>query len=111
MTYQVREYINEAGKSPFRKWFKKLGKATQAKIQVKVFRFEQGNLGDHKALGDGVWEARINVGSGYRLYFGKAGKQILLLLLGGDKSTQRADVKKAKEFWMNYKEHDDAKKK
>lgn len=111
MSFQVREYIDEKGMSPFRKWLKKLGKSVQPKIQAKVLRIEQGNLGDHKALGDGVWEVRMNVGPGYRLYFGKAGKQIILLLLGGDKGSQKTDVKKAKEYWIEYKEQENAKKK
>ena len=66
--------------------------------------FETGNLGDHHSVGDGVWEARCDFGPGYRIYFGKAGSAIVLLLLGGDKSTQRADIRRAREYWAHYLE-------
>ncbi len=61
-----------------------------------------GNLGDHKAVGGGVWEARIPFGPGYRLYFGKAGLELILLLLGGDKSTQSRDIMGARAHWAEY---------
>ncbi|HEY1303604.1 MAG TPA: type II toxin-antitoxin system RelE/ParE family toxin [Vicinamibacterales bacterium] len=67
------------------------------RIQARVLRFSTGNLGDHKSVGRGVWEARVMFGPGYRIYFGKDGAQLVLLLLGGDKSTQTADVRRAHE--------------
>ena len=65
---------------------------------------ETGNLGDHKHIGDGVWEARLAFGPGYRLYFGRSGRDLVLLLLGGDKGSQGKDIKKAREFWTQYRE-------
>ena len=81
-----------------------LTKAVGARIQARVLRFELGNLGDHKSVGEGVWEARVMFGPGYRIYFGKDGAQLLLLLLGGDKSTQSADVARAQDSWKAYQE-------
>ena len=65
-------------------------------------RFESGNLGDHKSVGGGVWEARMPFGPGYRLYFGKDGTKVILLLLGGDKSSQTRDIKLARQYWNEY---------
>ena len=61
-----------------------------------------GNLGDHKEVGGGVWEARLDFGPGYRLYFGRSGRELLLLLTGGDKKSQTKDIKRAREFWSQY---------
>ena len=69
-----------------------------------MLRFSTGNLGDHKTVGRGVWEARVMFGPGYRIDFGKDGAQLVLLLLGGDKSTQTADVRRAQECWKAYLE-------
>jgi putative addiction module killer protein len=100
----VREYLDDDGRSPFRDWLDELDQSTRARIQVRVLRFESGNLGDHKQVGDGVWEARLAFGPGYRIYFGKSGAELVLLLLGGDKATQRKDIKQAKQFWATYLE-------
>lgn len=100
----VREYLTDRGVSPFREWLTGLDVAARARIQARVLRFETGNLGDHHSVGHSVWEARCDFGPGYRIYFGKAGSAIVLLLLGGDKSTQRADVRRAREYWAHYLE-------
>jgi putative addiction module killer protein len=76
----------------------------RARIQARVLRFETGNLGDHRAVGRGVWEARCDFGPGYRIYFAKPGATILLLLLGGDKASQRADIRNAQKHWTDYLE-------
>ncbi len=77
---------------------------TRAKIDIKIARFRLGNFGDSKSLGQGVYELRIHFGPGYRIYYGLDGQMIVLLLCGGDKSTQKKDIKKAKTFWEDYKE-------
>ena len=69
-----------------------------------MLRFESGNLGDHRAVGDGVWEARCDFGPGYRVYFATVGDTLVLLLLGGDKASQRADIRRAREHWSDYLE-------
>ena len=69
-----------------------------------MLRFEMGNLGDYKSVGGGVWEARLLFGAGYRIYFGKDGDAIIVLLAGGDKSSQSQDVPRARGFWRDYLE-------
>jgi putative addiction module killer protein len=88
MALTVREYLTADGKNPFREWLRSLTKAVGARIQLRVQRFELGNLGDHKNVG-GVWEARVMFGPGYRIYFGKDGNSIVVLLAGGDKGDLR----------------------
>jgi putative addiction module killer protein len=78
--------------------------AIRARIAARIARFETGNLGDAKALGDGVWEARFVFGPGYRLYFGVVRGGLVLLLCGGDKKTQRSDIAAAKRYWAEFLE-------
>jgi putative addiction module killer protein len=78
--------------------------AVRARIAARVARFEAGNLGDAKVLGDGLWEARFMFGPGYRLYFGVHKGKLILLLLGGDKSSQRSDIAAAKRYWREFLE-------
>ena len=91
----IREDLDHQDRIPFRDRLDGLGEATRARIQARVLRFETGNLGDHKHLDGGVWEARVMFGPGYRLYFGKEGDELVLLLIGGDKGSQRKDIAKA----------------
>ena len=69
-----------------------------------MLRSEMGNLGDHKSVGGGIWEARLAFGPGYRIYFGKDGDLIIVLLLGGAKASQGRDIRRAQEFWRDYLE-------
>lgn len=98
----VREYLTPEGTNPYRLWLRTLDTRTRARIQARVLRFEQGNLGDHKSVGEAVWEARLAFGPGYRLYFGQDGPVVVLLLCGGDKSTQAKDIRQAKKYWRQY---------
>ena len=91
-----------AGESLSGIWLGELDLAIRARVQARVLRFETGNLGDHKEVGGGVWEARLDFGPGYRLYFGRSGREVVLLLLGGDKRSQNKDIKRAREFWARY---------
>jgi len=100
----IREYVTALGTSPFRTWLDYLDITVRARIQARVFRFETGNLGDHRAVGSGVWEARCDFGPGYRIYFAKPGTTILLLLLGGDKASQRTDIRNSQKYWSDYQE-------
>ena len=100
----VREYLTAAGKNPYREWLDTLDVTLRARVQARVLRFSTGNLGDHKSVGGGVWEARVVFGPGYRIYFAKDGLRLVLLLLGGDKSTQSADIARAQELWKAYQE-------
>ena len=88
----------------YSKWFDKLkdGKA-KARIDVRVRRIAaQDHFGDFKPVGDGICELRIDYGPGYRIYYIQRGEEIVLLLIGGDKSTQQSDIKRAKQILANY---------
>ncbi len=100
----IREYLAADGTSPFRTWLSRLDVAVRARIQARILRFESGNLGDHHSVGHGVWEARCDFGPGCRIYFAKPGATIVLLLVGGDKTSQRTDIGKAQKFWADYLE-------
>jgi putative addiction module killer protein len=80
------------------------------KIQLRLDRVKLGNLGDYRSVGEGVFEFRIDYGPGYRIYFGQVGLTIVLLLCGGDKSTQEQDIRKAKEYWADYERRENADK-
>ena len=104
MKLTIREYITPRGGNPFRDWLKSLDVGVQARIQARVLRFENGNLGDHKSVSGGIWEARLDFGPGYRLYFGKDGAAAILLLAGGDKASQSKDIAAAKRYWDDFRE-------
>ena len=101
--YEIRHYLTPDGKDLFRDWLRQQ-RDTTAKIAVvrRVARIEQGNFGDHKFCRDGVWELRIDVGAGYRVYYAIAGKQLVLLLCGGDKRSQEADISRACDYWQDW---------
>jgi putative addiction module killer protein len=98
----VREVQTGDGTSLYRRWLETLDRSVQRRVQARVFRFELGNLGDHKAIGEGIWEARLDFGPGYRLYFGKLGPAAVVLILGGDKRSQAADIRLAKVAWADF---------
>jgi putative addiction module killer protein len=103
--YEIKHYVvTETGADLYLKWLEAM-KDTNAKIAVvrRVVRVELGNFGDHKFCRDGVWELRIDVGAGYRVYYAIAGNQVVLLLCGGDKRTQDADIDRACEYWQQWK--------
>src|SRR3981081_1230023 len=104
MALTVRQYVTADGKRRFLEWVRSLTKAVGARIQLRVQRFELGNLGDHKNVGEGVWEARVTFGAGYRIYFGKGGEAIIVLLVSGDKGSQAKDLARAQGFWRDYLE-------
>jgi len=93
-----RLIINQT--SQFQKWFKALKDLrAKAKIAMRLRRAENGNWGDCKSVGDGVFEMRITEGKGYRIYYARQGDIVYLLLNGGDKSTQAEDIASAKAIW------------
>lgn len=101
---RINEYTDDKGNSPYAGWLGKLrDKKIKAKIMIRVDRMELGLFGDVKPIGDGLSELRINYASGYRVYYGKEGNQVYLLLCGGDKSTQMKDIKLAKKYWQDHK--------
>lgn len=100
----IREYSSAVGANPFRAWLASLDMRMRARIQARILRFELGNLGDHKPVGGGVIEARLFFGPGYRVYFGRMNETLIVVLAGGTKHTQRADVRTAREHWRDYLE-------
>lgn len=98
-----RTYKTEGGREPFVDWLQGVRGLPQVvgKVLVRLKRAEQGNLGDHASVGEGVIELRIDFGPGYRVYFGIDGDEIILLW-GGTKKTQDEDIRTAKEFWRDY---------
>jgi putative addiction module killer protein len=97
--FSVREYLTADGRGPYREWLETLDLGVRARIQARVLRFEQGNLGDHKSVGRGVLEARLTFGPGYRIYFGRYGSA-----LGGDKGSQVRNIQAAKRHWSDFVE-------
>lgn len=98
-------YRTANGKEPFREWLKSLeDKVTRARVERRLERVENGHYGDYKAVGEGVFELRFFFGAGYRVYFAEDGDTLVLLLHGGDKSSQTKDVKTARGFWRDYQE-------
>ena len=77
-------------------------KPTQARIQSRIDRLRLGNFGDYQGVGDGAFELRIHFGSGYRVYFGLHGAQVIILLCGGDKNTQARDIADAQRYWKEF---------
>jgi putative addiction module killer protein len=105
MKPSVVHYVTETGKDLYQAWLERLKDRT-AKIAItrRVIRIELGDLGDHKRLGDGVSELRINVGPGYRVYYGSVEKTIVVLLVAGTKGTQERDILRAKTYWQDFQE-------
>lgn len=107
--YEIEIYRKENGKSPFKEWFNDLDLQTQSRVESRIDRLKLGNFGDCKALGEGIHELRMFFGPGYRVYYSLIGKEIVLLLAGGEKSTQDKDIKNAKQYFQNYRKSEGAK--
>lgn len=100
---RVEIYETESGDAPYEIWFDGIRDAkTQGRIKARIARVRLGNLGDCDAVGDGVSELVLDFGPGYRIYFAQVDKVIVLLLCGGDKSTQKTDIATAKKHWADY---------
>jgi putative addiction module killer protein len=101
---QLRIYRTRAGRVPYLEWFLSLrDQRARQKIQARIGCVRLGNLGQARSVGEGVSELKIDYGPGYRVYFGQEGLEIVILLCGGDKSSQDEDIKKAKAYWEQYK--------
>ena len=102
---EILKFQTKEERIPFDEWIDSLkDRRAKARIQVRLDRLSIGLFGDWKSIGDGVYELRITEGQGYRVYYAKDGETIILLLCGGNKSTQNADIKKAKIYWQDYKD-------
>ena len=93
---EIQNYLTADGRSPFEEWLSSLRDTrVRATIRNRLKRVESGNLGDYRSVGAGVFELKIDYGPGYRIYYTRCGDIIYLLLLGGDKSSQKRDIKRA----------------
>jgi putative addiction module killer protein len=101
---EIKRYITPDGKVPFADWLDSLKNFKLITvIDKRLLRVSSGNLGNYRSVGEGVCELKINYGPGYRIYFAQVGNSIVVILCGGDKSTQNDDIYKAIEYWKDYR--------
>ena len=101
---RLHEYLNASGRNEYRKWFDGLDVAAATKVTVALERLAGGNTSSAKPVGEGVSEYKIDFGPGYRIYFGKDGDRLVILLGGGTKKRQNQDIENAKAAWREYKQ-------
>lgn len=102
--FEIRYYLSATRKNVLESWLESLDDdVAEARIDARINRLSRGNFGDCKPVGGGVWELRIDWGPGYRVYYAMVGRQCVLLLAGGDKRKQSADIAKAIELLKDYK--------
>ena len=100
---ELLEYLTEDGRNPFREWLLSLRDAPmRARVRVRLNRVRLGNFGDSRGVGGGVSELRLHLGPGYRVYYGRRGNALVILLCGGDKGTQARDIQRAQAYWTDY---------
>jgi putative addiction module killer protein len=100
--FDILEYIDARGRNLFRAWKADLDRSVQQKVQARVRRMSLGNFGKDRHLGGGMHEAKLDFGPGYRIYYGIYEGKLILLLCGGDKSSQSKDITAAHAFWRAY---------
>lgn len=103
MSVDVCEYNDREGRSPFTAWFDELNSQAAAKVATALTRLAAGNFSNVKGVGSGIFEVRIDFGPGYRVYFGKDGERVVILLGGGAKKRQQRDIENALSNWEDYK--------
>jgi len=104
---EIKEYLTADGQSPYATWLRELrDRQARARIMARLNRVRLGNLGDCKAVGEGVFELRMPFGPGYRLYFAREGEAVVLLLCGGEKDSQQRDIERARSYWQDYRRRD-----
>ena len=100
---EIEEYFSNDGRSPFGEWFDDLDSGAAAKVTIALTRMERGNFSNVKSVGAGVQEYRIDFGPGYRIYFGRDGETLIILVAGGAKRRQQKDIEAAQARWADYK--------
>lgn len=99
----ILHYLTAAGRDLYQDWLDDLrDMRARVAVQRRVDRLATGNFGDHKFCRDGVWELRIDIGAGYRVYYARAGRAVVLLLCAGDKRSQQTDITRAVKCWIDY---------
>jgi len=101
---EIREYLARDGRSPFGEWRGKLNPEARRKVTTALYRVGLGNFSNVKGVGGGAYECKITFGPGYRVYFGKDGEQIVILLGGGTKQGQQNDISLTHDRWEDYKQ-------
>lgn len=102
-TTTIINYTTPTNKKPFADWLNSLDTKSASIILARLARVEVGLFGDCEPVGNGVSELKFDYGPGYRVYFGKLGRTVVILLTGGDKRSQARDIAKAKRYWVDYK--------
>jgi putative addiction module killer protein len=100
---RILEYIDDAGRSPFARWFEDQDAHAAAKVTRALSQMERGNLSNAKGVGRGLFEYRLDFGPGYRIYFGRDGDELIILLAGGTKRRQQQDILAAAARWQDYR--------
>ena len=100
---EIGEFVDARGGSPFGRWVSRLDHHATARVATALYRMEAGNLSNAKAVGGGVLEYRIDFGAGYRIYFGRDGDALIILLGGGTKARQQRDIEAAVGLWREYR--------
>ncbi|HZR02937.1 MAG TPA: type II toxin-antitoxin system RelE/ParE family toxin [Burkholderiales bacterium] len=103
-TIQVVEYLDASNHSPYARWFDSLNALAAAKVATAIYRLSEGNFSNVKGVGGGVFELRIDFGPGYRVYFGKDGDLIVILLGGSSKKDQQRAIAAATKAWLAYRQ-------
>ena len=99
---EIREYVDSRGRNPFGRWLKGLDTMAKTRVRTALARMEEGNLSDVRGVGGGVLEYRMHTGPGYRIYFGRQGDTLIILLGGGTETRQHKDIKAARALWREY---------
>ena len=100
---EIRYYVASGNREPFANWFAELDPIASAKVSRAIARMQQGNFSNAKSVGEGVFEYKIDFGPGYRVYYGRDGDKIVILLTGGTKKRQQRDIDAAQDYWRDYK--------
>jgi len=100
---ELHYYVRSDGRSPFQDWFAALEVGARARVATAIVRLGQGNTSNVESIGGGVFEYRVHSGPGYRVYFGRDGTALIILLSGGTKNRQQRDIEAAHKMWRDYK--------
>jgi putative addiction module killer protein len=102
--YAIEYYLTEKGEKPFKEWLDRLKDVSaRQKVRIRLDRVRLGSLGKNRSVGEGVFELKVDYGPGYRVYYAIEKRTIILLLLGGDKSSQKGDIALARKYWKDHK--------